>query len=172
MAAPADWQMCFKYLWEFLCKDLTPLDGFLFGAQQSGPMIMPLNFLDRLAAVCACSAAIPLLGNAPNRASLRIVFNLAETILSATFALWPAGTLVEVNTCVFALQNIASGSCGIHVHGCRLSGFGTSYEARSWILQIRTCGQNEPTNAPEIKVMPAITNKIVEVGIIKYLLAS
>src|SRR5438552_10457174 len=101
VVAPANGQMRFKYLWKFLDGNLTPLQGFLSEAQQRGPMIMPVNLVDRFTAIRARSAPIPLLGNTPHRASLRIVFNLAETFLSATLALWPAGTLVEMNTYVF-----------------------------------------------------------------------
>src|SRR6266700_1727101 len=119
MAAPANGQMRFKYLWKFLGGNLTPLLGFLFGAQQCGPVIMPVNLIDRFTAIGARSAAVPLLGNTPHRTTLRVVFNLAETFLSATLALWPAGTLVEMNSYVFALQNIARGFSGIHVHGRR-----------------------------------------------------
>jgi hypothetical protein len=40
MAAPANWQMRAKNFWEFF-RNLIPLHGFLFGAQQRGPVIMP-----------------------------------------------------------------------------------------------------------------------------------
>src|SRR5713101_5355013 len=62
MAAPADWQMRFKYFRKFFCGNLTPLYGFLFGAEQCGPMIMPVNLLDRFTTIRARSAAVPLLG--------------------------------------------------------------------------------------------------------------
>jgi hypothetical protein len=102
MAAPANGQMRFKYVLKFFGRNLAPLHGFLFRAQQSGPVIMPVDFLDRLTAIRARSAAVPLLGNTPHRAAFRIVFNLAETLLFAALALWPARTLVEMNSCVFA----------------------------------------------------------------------
>jgi len=143
MAAPADWQVRFKCLWKFFGGNLTPLDGSLFRAQQCGPVIMPVNLVDGFTAIRARPAAIPLLGNAPHRASLQIVFNLAETFLPAVLALWPAGTLVEVNSHVFALQNIARGFSCIHVHRRRLSRFGTSHQALARILQIGTYGLNE-----------------------------
>jgi len=101
VVAPANGQMRFKYLWKFLGANLTPLQGFLVVAQQCGSMVMPMNLFDSFTAIRTPSAAVPLLDNAPHRASLRIVFNLAETFLSAMFALWPAGTLVEMDTYVF-----------------------------------------------------------------------
>src|ERR1700756_2430414 len=104
---------------------------------------MPLNLLDRLMAICACPAAIPFLGNTPHRTAFQIVFNLTEAVLSAALALWPAGTLVEMNSYVVALQSIACGFTGIHVHSRRLSRFGTSHQALPRILQIGTHGHDE-----------------------------
>jgi hypothetical protein len=66
MAAPANRQMRFKYLWKFLGGNLIPLNGLIFGAQQRGPVIMPMNPFDGLTAIRARSAAIPLLDNTPH----------------------------------------------------------------------------------------------------------
>jgi len=74
---------------------------------------------------------------------LRIIFNLAETFLSAALALWPAGTLVEMNSHMLALQNIARSFSGIHMHGRRFSRFGTSYQALAGIFEVRAYGHNE-----------------------------
>jgi hypothetical protein len=135
--------MRFEYFRKFLSGNPSPLHGFHFRAQQSGPVIMPVNLLDRLTAIRARSAAVPLLRNTPHRATFRIVFNLAETFLLAVTGLWPAGTLVETDSCVFALQNIDRSFTAIHVHGRRVSRFWTSHEPLAPVLQVCAGRHNE-----------------------------
>ena len=104
---------------------------------------MPLKLLDGLVAIRARSAAIPLLGNAPHRTTFRIVFNLAETFLSAALAVWPMGPLVETNSGLFALQNIDRSVTCLYVHGRRVSRIWTSHEPLAPVLQIRACSHYE-----------------------------
>jgi hypothetical protein len=109
-------------------------------------MIMPLNLLHRFTAIGARPAAIPLLDDTPNRATLRIVFNLAETCMNAALALRPARTLVETNSGVLALQNINRSFTGVTCTAAGFRAFLDRSRASCPVLQV-CAGRHNEANA-------------------------
>ena len=60
VAAPAYWEMRFKEFGQFLNSNLTPLDRPSVGAEEGGPVIVPVEFAKWLMAIGASPAAVPV----------------------------------------------------------------------------------------------------------------
>ena len=144
MTAPAYGQVRLKYFRQFLGGNVTPLYRLLVRAQHGGPMVVPVNPLKGPPAIGARPTFVPLLDNAPYQAAFMIVFDLAETFLSAMFPLRPARALIQSDVCWPALQHVYNGSSGIHMHRRWLSCFRAAHDDLATVPQIRTNGLAKP----------------------------
>ena len=95
VAAPAHRPMSFKQFRKFLRRHIAPLNGSVVRTPERRPMIVPIQMLNRLLAIYAGPASIPLLDKIPHVTAFRVLFDLAEALSSAVLMLWPARTLVE-----------------------------------------------------------------------------
>jgi len=91
MAAPADGPVSLEDLRQFFSRELAPLHHLPVRAHQGGPMVMPMDFAEQLAAVDASSPSVPVGDLRPDQAILWIRSDLTEAFLSAVLALGPAG---------------------------------------------------------------------------------
>ena len=91
MAAPADGPVSLKNLRQFFSREFAPLHSLPVRAHQGGPMVMPMDFAERLAAVDASSPSVPVGDLRPDQAVLWIRSDLTEAFLSAVPALRPSG---------------------------------------------------------------------------------
>jgi len=97
MATPANREMRFKKLRQILGSNVAPLHCLSVGADQRGPVVVPMHLKKGLVAVCASPAPVPVADLRPQQAILWVRSELAEALLTAVLALWPARTLAQVD---------------------------------------------------------------------------
>src|SRR5690348_7823420 len=91
VAAPANREMRCENVRQRLGGNFAPLHRFPIRPQKSWAMVVPVEFTERLMAVSARTAPIPVDHFCPDQAVMRICSELAEALLPASLTLWPAG---------------------------------------------------------------------------------
>ena len=80
---------------ETLRRDVFPFDGPILFIEQSGRMIVPMNFVERRMAIDTFFPCVPLVHYRANEARFRSFFDLRKTLLPTTLAFRPAGALTQ-----------------------------------------------------------------------------
>src|SRR5579862_1331791 len=81
-------------------------------------MLVPVELLNGLLAICARSAAKPLFHLAPHQAPLRIILDLRQALLAAILMLRPVGTPLQPNMSLFYTARPGR-SRRVNAHRCR-----------------------------------------------------
>lgn len=97
VAAPTDGPVGGHGLLEIFDRDFVPLNGFAVRINESGRMIVPLDFAKRLVAIDAGLACIPLIDDGGNKAGPGRFLDLRQTLLAAGFFFRPAGAFAEAD---------------------------------------------------------------------------
>jgi len=124
-------------------RNFAPLRSVAVGPQERRLTVMPVDFMERLLAISAGLALIPIIDQVPDEAVFGIGFDLRQAFLPAILAFRPARAFIETNV-VLAEHRFAGGVDDIDAHGGVVRSLGAGDDALAAVAKIRAQGLGDP----------------------------
>lgn len=136
---PAHRKKALESRWQIFRRNFAPLRRVAVWPQERRLSVMPVDFMERLLAIGAELALVPVVNHVPDEAVFGIGFDLRQTFLPAIPAFGPARAFIETNV-VLAEHRFAGGIDDIDVHGGVVRCLGAGDDSLAAIAKIRAEG--------------------------------
>lgn len=136
VAVPADGPVGAENFLEVLGRNVVPLDGFAFGINQSGRMIVPVDGAEGFVAVDTILTLIPPVDDGPDEAGLGRFLDLPQALLSAALHFGPTRAIAQLQVLVAEGCPTSGLPCG-HPDSRGFVIFRTGDDAFATELQVR-----------------------------------